>query len=230
MNKNTVIQVILRLRDEMGSVAKRALDALTQAARGTAQGAGASARALGEMNRAAGSLRSDRVRQAAQEAARLTRETREVRRELDSATRSGERLAGALSRVGGAGRAAMGVMRGMGQAGAGLAAGGMVAGRALAQPMDFDKRLALMTNTAFSDRDVAGRIAGKKELEGSINNAVRQGGGTRENAAEAWTPCWPRARSRPAKPKRSCGHPEVRHGLWNEIHRDCGDPHPGRPE
>jgi len=206
MSKDTVLSVILRLRDEMGGQAKKALDAITQAARGTAQGAGASARAvgaldraargaavsagatakgLGEMNRAAGGLRSDRIAGAARSASRLGREAKGAGRELDRAAKSGEKLERSLTRAGGAGRAALSAMRGVGQVGAGVAAGAMVAGRALAKPMDFDQRLALMANTAFSDRNAAGRIKGKKELEASVNAAVRQGGGTRESAAEA---------------------------------------------
>lgn len=61
----------------------------------------------------------------------------------------------------------------------------MVAGRALARPISFEKRLALMANTAYADRDVAGRIAGMQGLEKAVNTAVRQGGGGRDQAAEA---------------------------------------------
>lgn len=206
MGKDTVIEVILRLRDQMGGQARKALDGLTQAARGAAQGAGATAQAVGSLDRAAqsmtgsagasaramrdmgragGGLRSDRVREMAQHVARTRQEAKGAARELDGAARSGERLAGALSRVGGAGRAALGALRGAGQAGAGLAAGGMVASRAMAKPMDFDQRLALMANTAYGNRDVAGRIAGKKELEAAIKRATDAGGGTREGAADA---------------------------------------------
>lgn len=75
---------------------------------------------------------------------------------------------------------------------AGRLAGGLVAGAAaakfvLAEPinktMDYGMRLAGMSNTAFSDRDVAGRIAGKKELDQAIVSSVRVGGGTRDQAA-----------------------------------------------
>lgn len=52
--------------------------------------------------------------------------------------------------------------------------------------MSFDERLANMSNTAFSGRDLAGRRAGMKQLESAINKSVgKGGGGTREQAAEA---------------------------------------------
>lgn len=75
------------------------------------------------------------------------------------------------------------------QRGAGMAAGAAAAGYVLAKPveqtMDYGMRLAGMANTAFNDRDTAGRIAGKRELNDAIVAAVRQGGGTRESAASA---------------------------------------------
>lgn len=52
--------------------------------------------------------------------------------------------------------------------------------------MSFDERLAHMANTAFNDRDTAGRKIGMKELETAVVAATgKGGGGTREQAAEA---------------------------------------------
>ena len=51
--------------------------------------------------------------------------------------------------------------------------------------MDYDRRLAMVSNTAFSDRDVAGRISGKKELHDAVKSAVETGGGTKEEALDA---------------------------------------------
>lgn len=67
---------------------------------------------------------------------------------------------------------------------AGVAAGGYVLGKPIGQTMDYGMRLAQMSNTAFTERTTAGRIAGKRELNTAIVNAVRIGGGTRDNAAE----------------------------------------------
>jgi len=52
--------------------------------------------------------------------------------------------------------------------------------------MSFDDRLADMANTAYAERDKAGRLLGMKQLEKAINKAVgKGGGGTRDQAAEA---------------------------------------------
>lgn len=70
-------------------------------------------------------------------------------------------------------------LAGVGAAGYTLKAPAMAA-------MSFDERLAHMANTAFNERDSAGRKIGMKELESAVNKAVgKGGGGTREQAAEA---------------------------------------------
>ncbi|OXI36772.1 phage tail tape measure protein [Burkholderia aenigmatica] len=71
-----------------------------------------------------------------------------------------------------------------GAAVAGAAAGAMVAAPAVRETMAYDRRLAMMANTAFSDRDVAGRRRGMGELNDAIVTAVRSGGGSREQAAD----------------------------------------------
>lgn len=71
------------------------------------------------------------------------------------------------------------------QTGAGVAGAvvGGVAGAAYAtvQPikdaMQYDDRLTNMTNVGYSDRDVAGRQAGKKEIQAVIENAVKDSKG-----------------------------------------------------
>lgn len=82
-----------------------------------------------------------------------------------------------------AGRATR-MLQGMTKIAAGAAAAAYVVGRPLNQTMDYGVRLAGMSNTAFSDRNTAGRIAGKGELNTAVVNAVRYGGGTRDSAAE----------------------------------------------
>lgn len=69
--------------------------------------------------------------------------------------------------------------------GAGVMAGGYVMSRPINQTMDYGVRLAQMSNTAFNERNTIGRIAGKRELNSAIVNAVRYGGGNREGAAGA---------------------------------------------
>jgi len=67
---------------------------------------------------------------------------------------------------------------------AGAAAGGYVAAQPVKRTMDYDRRLAMMSNTAFSERDLAGRRAGMRDLDEAIKRAVRMGGGSREGAAD----------------------------------------------
>jgi len=73
--------------------------------------------------------------------------------------------------------------------GAGFAAGGVAAGMVLKKPIEkaiaYDEQLAHIVNNAFAERDKEGRIAGIKEVEAAINNAVLSGGGTRDSAAQA---------------------------------------------
>jgi hypothetical protein len=75
------------------------------------------------------------------------------------------------------------------QVGSAVMAGGYVAKSAAERPMAYDKRLALLSNTANSDLDAAGRIAAKIELDKGIRQAVNKdqggGGGTPEQALDA---------------------------------------------
>lgn len=71
------------------------------------------------------------------------------------------------------------------QIGSGVAAGAYAVDRITKTPMDYSLRLAHMANTAYSDRDAAGRIQGKRAMNSAITSALRTGGGTRDDAAEA---------------------------------------------
>lgn len=73
--------------------------------------------------------------------------------------------------------------------GAAAVVGGITAASAvLAQPvrnqMSYDRRMAMMANTAYAERGVEGRLEGKKELGNLVKNAVTVGGGTKESAAD----------------------------------------------
>jgi len=100
---------------------------------------------------------------------------RRVRARLDGL---GEKIAQSAATAGG-------WLRGGSSVAAGAAAAGYVVSKPLGASMDYNMRLAMMANTAFSDRDTAGRIAGKRELDAAIVGAVRHGGGTRDGAATA---------------------------------------------
>ena len=109
-------------------------------------------------------------------------------RELDRAAVATKRRIAELNAE--MGKVSMGQRLGnIGRGVAGLAAGATAAGMVLAQPMkkqmDYDRSLAMTSNTAFAERDVAGRIAGKAELNNAVKSAVEIGGGTKEDALGA---------------------------------------------
>lgn len=109
-------------------------------------------------------------------------------RELDRAAVATKRRIAELNAE--MGKVSMGQRLGnIGRGIAGLAAGATAAGMVLAQPMkkqmDYDRSLAMTSNTAFAERDVAGRIAGKAELNNAVKSAIEIGGGTKEDALGA---------------------------------------------
>ena len=109
-------------------------------------------------------------------------------RELDRAAVATKRRIAELNAE--MGKVSMGQRLGnIGRGVAGLVAGGTAAGMVLAQPMkkqmDYDRSLAMTANTAFAERDAAGRIAGKAELNNAVKSAVEIGGGTKEDALGA---------------------------------------------
>ncbi len=155
------VQVTLRLRDQMGRYTKRALDDVTRATGDAATAARGLARAGADTDR----MRFGGLLNGLRQVDRLSRTAMQSLRGVASAASNAAKAAG--------------------QVGSGLAAGGYVAGRALAKPMDYERRVAQMANTAYAERDVAGRRAGMTQLDASITGAVRTGGGTRDDAAEA---------------------------------------------
>uniref|UniRef100_B8DKZ7 Phage tail tape measure protein domain-containing protein n=1 Tax=Nitratidesulfovibrio vulgaris (strain DSM 19637 / Miyazaki F) TaxID=883 RepID=B8DKZ7_NITV9 len=155
------VQVTLRLRDQMGRYTKRALDDVTRATGDATTAARGLARAGADTDR----MRFGGLLNGLRQVDRLSRAAMQSLRGVASAASNAAKAAG--------------------QVGSGLAAGGYVAGRALAKPMDYERRVAQMANTAYAERDVAGRRAGMTQLDASITGAVRTGGGTRDEAAEA---------------------------------------------
>ncbi|ECC1626720.1 tail length tape measure protein [Salmonella enterica] len=70
-----------------------------------------------------------------------------------------------------------------------IAGGVMAAGAALVQPirkqMSYSERLTEMTNTAFSDQDIAGRTAGMQRLDKMIRKNVQSSGLSKEGVMDA---------------------------------------------
>lgn len=195
--KNLELSLVMRLRD----LASRGFGL---ANRGIQDGIAKTEKATGSLTRSVANL--GKARSAAEvlgmrteqniqreiqrtEAAynRLTRSgTSSFREQLRAATATRDRIRELNNEMG---KYTLGqkAMRGL-QTGAtvagGLAAGGYVLSKPIGSTMDYGLRLAQMSNTAFNERNTIGRIAGKRELNSAIVNAVRLGGGTREGAAE----------------------------------------------
>ena len=104
------------------------------------------------------------------------RAARAMREEVTRLYNEMGRLTGRQQLLRGA-RIAGGVAVGVGTAAA-------LAAPAVKRSLDYDLRLAYMANTAFAERNTAGRSAGKAELDAIIRDAVRFGGGTRDGAAD----------------------------------------------
>ncbi|SQP32892.1 phage tail tape measure protein [Escherichia coli] len=68
--------------------------------------------------------------------------------------------------------------------GGGIAAGAAIMAQPVKRQMSYERQLAMMANTAFSDGGLEGRRAGLEQMKSSIRNAVTYGGGTKEDAAE----------------------------------------------
>lgn len=73
--------------------------------------------------------------------------------------------------------------RGLLAVGAGVTAGAYALNQPLQKVEDYDLRLRYMANTAYAERDLGGRRAGKQELQETIARSVRQGG-NRDQAAD----------------------------------------------
>ncbi|MGJ7611299.1 MULTISPECIES: phage tail tape measure protein [unclassified Variovorax] len=105
--------------------------------------------------------------QAAKQAAELSRETQR-------AIGLAERLRSAWTTTGN-------MIKGVAAGVAAVQAAKMVVAPALQQARSYDRQLADASNTAFSDRDLAGRKMGMRELDATVQASMRAGGGKRED-------------------------------------------------
>ncbi|MEE6943232.1 phage tail tape measure protein [Escherichia coli O15:H16] len=127
--------------------------------------------------------------ESAQEQERAMQATREkaraLKRELDGVTQAQMKMAktpviperGRFARVAAFGGNAVTI-------GGGIAAGAAIMAQPVKKQMSYERQLAMMANTAFSDGGLEGRRAGLEQMKSSIRNAVTYGGGTKEDAAE----------------------------------------------
>ncbi|ENJ1448820.1 phage tail tape measure protein [Escherichia coli] len=127
--------------------------------------------------------------ESAQEQERAIQATREkaraLKRELDGITQAQMKMAktpvipepGRFARAAAFGGNAVTI-------GGGIAAGAAIMAQPVKKQMSYERQLAMMANTAFSDGGLEGRRAGLEQMKSSIRNAVTYGGGTKEDAAE----------------------------------------------
>ncbi len=103
-----------------------------------------------------------------------TRQAAELARETQRAIGLAERLRSAWSITGN-------VVKGVAASAAAFQAAKMVVAPALQGARSYDRQLADASNTAFADRDLAGRRAGMRELDATVTASMRAGGGKRED-------------------------------------------------
>ncbi|EFO1629068.1 tail length tape measure protein [Escherichia coli] len=127
--------------------------------------------------------------ESAQEQERAMQATREkaraLKRELDGVTQAQMKMAktpviqvpGRFARAAALGGNAVTI-------GGGIAAGAAIMAQPVKKQMSYERQLAMMANTAFSDGGLEGRRAGLEQMKSSIRHAVTYGGGTKEDAAE----------------------------------------------
>ncbi|WP_244322029.1 phage tail tape measure protein [Pectobacterium odoriferum] len=79
-------------------------------------------------------------------------------------------------------------LRNIGSNAMAIAGGTAAVSAVVAQPvrnqMGYERRLAMMANTAYADQDVEGRRAGMSSMDTLIRRSVKEGGGTKESAAD----------------------------------------------
>lgn len=113
-------------------------------------------------------------RASQRELQRAAKATRDRVRELNAEMGKTPRFGGAMK---------------WGKAGGMMLAGGAAAAMTLKDPLEkrrsFDLNLAYAANTAYSDRDAKGRIAGKQELYEAVKKTVTAQGGSRDQALDA---------------------------------------------
>lgn len=107
-----------------------------------------------------------------------TRQAAELARETQRAIGLAERLRSAWSAAGN-------MVKGVAQGAAAFQAARMVVAPALQQARSYDRQLADASNTAFADRDLAGRQRGMRDLDSTVSAALRAGGGKREDVLGA---------------------------------------------
>ena len=93
------------------------------------------------------------------------------------------------------------VGRGAAMGVAGVAAGTAVLAPKVRESMDYDLRLAHLSNTAYAGQPLGTRQAGMRSIDAAIVDAVRRGGGTRDGAMDTYEALSGSGRFKPAELK-----------------------------
>lgn len=161
------LRYIINMVSDIASKAKTDERALTMAQRAVQEALKGTNEQIGLMERLllrVGGVAGRSSDQQAQYLARLAMRYQDVRKAAEGAAKAMQTVAAV---------------------GTGATAGAYAVDRMTRAPMDYSLRLAHMANTAYADRDAAGRIAGKRTLNAAVSAAVRTGGGSRDDAAGA---------------------------------------------
>lgn len=169
MSQNLRVALTTSLNDQLVGPLRRALDEIEKNLKKVEQELGGVTQKSQQASQALTGLQGpDR---AAKQVAELARNTQ-------NAVTLADRLKTAWSAAGN-------MMRGVTTGIAAFQAAKYVVAAPLQQARSYDRQLADAANTAFADRNMAGRRAGMAELDATVTGSVRAGGGNRDQALAA---------------------------------------------
>ncbi|BBF84881.1 phage protein [Aquitalea magnusonii] len=194
MSRNMELALTLKARDDMSRTVGRALQTISQESQ-------RAERAVVGLSRESQRMASARETLGIRAERAIQREIAQTEAAYQRLSRSGSLSAREQARAYDAMRDKVGKLRqemqgverqqskliagakGLAAVAAGVTVGARVLSGPVKQTMGYERRLAMMANTAYADRNLSGRKQGMVELDNTINSAVRHGGGTREEAA-----------------------------------------------
>lgn len=169
MNQDLRVALVTSLNDKLVGPLRRSLDEVERNLKDVEK----NLKGLGQSGQ-----QTARVLSGMQGPAQAARQVAELARNTLNAINLAERLKAAWNATG---SLMNGVVKGM----AAYQAARYVVAPAMQQARSYDRQLADTANTAFSDRDLAGRRAGMSELDATVTAALRSGGGKREDVLQA---------------------------------------------
>lgn len=168
MNQDLRVALVTSLNDKLVGPLRRSLDEVERNLKDVEK----NLKGLGQSGQ-----QTARVLSSMQGPAQAARQVAELARNTLNAINLAERLKAAWNATG---SLMNGVVKGM----AAYQAARYVVAPAMQQARSYDRQLAEASNTAFSDRNTAGRLAGMSDLNSTVEAALRAGGGTREQALQ----------------------------------------------